>query len=85
MTVSEFRTSAALKERVKFALEWEKRWEANERRVNVSELSREFGISRQPGAVVQRYRSAGHETRALEKDLTGLTTAHTRSPTRSRT
>src|SRR5438067_1255437 len=40
-----------LKERVKFALEWEKRWDANEGRVNVSELSREFGISRRLRAV----------------------------------
>ena len=40
----------ALKERIKFALEWEARWDAGEGRVNVSELSREFGISRQAAA-----------------------------------
>src|SRR2546421_195887 len=57
-----------LKERVKFALEWEKRWDAGEGRVNVSELSRVFGVSRQAGARwVKRYRNANHETHALEE------------------
>ena len=57
-----------LKERIKFALEWERRWDANEGHVNVSELSREFGISRQAGARwVERYRNANHETHALEE------------------
>src|SRR5688572_25853350 len=37
------------KERVKFALEWEKRWNEGEGRTNVSQLCREFGISRETG------------------------------------
>ena len=38
-----------MKERVKFVLEWEKRWDAGEGRINFAELCREFGISRQVG------------------------------------
>jgi hypothetical protein len=32
------------KERIKFVLEWERRWKTNEGRVNMSELCREFGV-----------------------------------------
>lgn len=54
------------KERVKFALEWEKRWDAGEGRMNLSELCREFGISRETGYVwLRRYRAAGHKVEAL--------------------
>ena len=54
------------KERVKFALEWERRWDAGEGRVNVSELWREFGVSRQAAyRWLRRYRDAGHDVSAL--------------------
>jgi len=56
------------KERVKFALEWEKRWNEGEGRTNVSELCREFGISRETGHLwIRRYRQADHEVSALEE------------------
>jgi putative transposase len=56
------------KERVKFALEWEKRWDAGEGRTNLAELCREFGISRETGYVwLRRYRAAGHKVEALEE------------------
>jgi transposase InsO family protein len=58
----------ALKERIKFALEWEARWDAGEGRVNVSELSREFGISRQAAARwIARFEAAGRDVHALEE------------------
>lgn len=56
------------KERVKFALEWEKRWDAGEGRMNMTELCREYGISRETGYVwLRRYRAAGHKVEALEE------------------
>src|SRR5207237_7452024 len=59
------RTNPA-KERIKFALEWEKRWDAGEGRMNLSELCREFGISRETAYVwLRRYRDAGHDVKAL--------------------
>src|SRR5215471_21343546 len=49
----------SMKERVKFVLEWEKRWEEGEGRLNFARLCREFGISRQVGYVwLERYREA---------------------------
>lgn len=55
-----------MKERVKFALEWEKRWNAGEGFLNFSELCREFGISRPAGyACIERYRAANHHVEAL--------------------
>jgi len=57
-----------MKERVKFILEWEQRWNAQEGVVNVAELCRMFGISRQTGHVwIRRYRDAQHELTALEE------------------
>jgi transposase InsO family protein len=44
-----WKASDAVKERTKFVLKWEERFEANEGRVNVSELCRMFGVSRQTG------------------------------------
>lgn len=38
-------TSNAMKERSKFALEWETRWEAGDGRVNVAEACRVFEIT----------------------------------------
>jgi transposase InsO family protein len=51
----------AVKERTKFVLEWERRWELAEGgRVNMAELCRTFGVSRQTGYDwVARYREAG--------------------------
>lgn len=49
----------SVKERVKFVLEWEKRWNEGEGRLNFAALCREFGISRQVGYVwLTRYREA---------------------------
>ena len=49
----------SVKERVKFVLEWEKRWNEGEGRLNFAALCREFGISRQVGYVwLARYRGA---------------------------
>lgn len=49
-------------------LEWEKRWkEARGGRVDVAELCRTFGVSRQTGYVwLRRFQDAGHDVRALE-------------------
>ncbi len=58
----------AMKERVKFLLEWERQWEHNEGRVNMTALCRAFGISRPTGYEwVERYQSAGHDVRAAEE------------------
>lgn len=53
---------------MKFALEWEKRWDSGEGRMNMAELCREFGISRETGYVwLRRFRAAGHKVEALEE------------------
>jgi transposase InsO family protein len=58
----------SMKERVKFVLEWEKRWDEGEGRLNFSELCREFGISRQIGYVwLGRYREANHSVEAVRE------------------
>jgi putative transposase len=58
--------SDSMKERTKFVLEWETRWKANEGRINVSELCRKYGISRETGYVwLRRFRDAGHTLEAL--------------------
>jgi hypothetical protein len=58
----------SMKERVKFVLEWEKRWNAGRGLLNFAELCREFGISRQVGYVwLRRYREAKHN---LDDDAT---------------
>ena len=54
-----------MKERVKFVLEWEKRFNEGEGLLNFAELCREFGISRQVGyGWIRRYREGN--LRALE-------------------
>ena len=54
------------KETVKFVLEWERRWDDGEGRMNFAELCREFGISRQQGTMwLARYRDAGKRVEAL--------------------
>jgi transposase len=63
-----WKESDAMKERTKFALEWERRWHENEGQVNVSQLCREFGISRETGYLwLRRFREAGHDIRALDE------------------
>jgi putative transposase len=58
----------SMKERVKFVLEWEKRWNAGEGKLNFAELCREFGISRQVGYDwVRRYQDARHSPSALKE------------------
>ena len=56
-----------MKERTKFVLEWERRWnEAEGGSVQMAELCRMFGISRQTGYTwVRRYRDAHHKLEAL--------------------
>src|SRR5262245_18631716 len=57
-----------MKERVKFVLEWERRWSEGEGETNFAELCREFGISRQVGYVwVKRYRAAGDDIAAVSE------------------
>jgi len=57
-----------MKERVKFVLEWEKRWNDGEGRLNFSELCREFGISRQVGYEwVRRFRDARFDVQAVKE------------------
>jgi putative transposase len=58
----------AMKERVRLALEWERRWQEARGHVNMSELCREFGVSRDIGYKwINRYRKAGHDVRALDE------------------
>ncbi len=53
-------------ERTKFVLEWERRWNAGEGRVDVAELCRAFGVSRPTGyRWIARYQEAGHDVAAL--------------------
>jgi transposase InsO family protein len=57
----------AMKERTEFVLEWERRWnEAEGGPMNMAELCRMFGVSRQTGYTwVSRYREAKHDLRAV--------------------
>ncbi len=59
-------TTDPVKERTKFVLEWEERWHRQEGQVNVAELCRVFGISRQAGCGwIRRYQDAGRDLQAL--------------------
>jgi transposase InsO family protein len=60
--------SNVVNERIKFCLEWRRRWdEAEGGRVDVAELCRVAGVSRQRGYVwLRRYRAAGFDLRVLE-------------------
>ena len=52
----------AVKERVKFLLEWEARWNAGEGRMNFAALCREFGVSRQAGYCwLRRFRESDND------------------------
>jgi putative transposase len=58
----------AMKERTRFVLEWEERWKENEGNENMSELCREFGISRECAYKwVRRYEEAQRDLSALEE------------------
>ena len=58
----------AMKERTLFVLEWERLWRKQEGRVNVAELCRIHGVSRECGHKwIRRYREAGLDVRALEE------------------
>ena len=61
-----WKATDAMKERTKFVLEWERRWnEAEGGPVNMAELCRMFGVSRQTGYTwVERYREGKHELAA---------------------
>lgn len=58
-----------MKERTKFVLEWERRWqEARGGAVNMAELCRMFGVSRQTGYTwVNRYRESDNDLDAVEE------------------
>jgi len=64
-----WKATDAMKERTKFVLEWERRWnEAEGGLVNMAELCRMFGVSRQTGYTwVRRYREANHDVRAVRE------------------
>src|SRR5688572_7756551 len=56
----------AMTERTKFVLEWYRRWDEGEGRVNIAALCRAFGISRETGYVwVRRFRDGGHQVASL--------------------
>jgi putative transposase len=58
----------AMKERTRLVLEWERRWKANKGTVNISELAREFGISREcTYKWIRRYRAADRDVRAVDE------------------
>ncbi len=57
-----------MKERAKLVLEWERRLEEQRGQVNLSELCREFGVSRPTGCRwIGRYTSDGCDIRRLEE------------------
>ena len=64
-----WKATDAMKERVNFVLEWEKRWnEAEGGPVDMAELCRKYGVSRPTGyAWVARFRDAGHDLSAVEE------------------
>ncbi len=64
-----WKATDAMKERVNFVLEWERRWnEAQGGPVDMAELCRKFGVSRPTGyAWVKRFRAADHDVRAVEE------------------
>src|SRR5688500_1260041 len=65
----------AVKQRTKFVLQWEERFNAAEGgRVNVAELCRMFGVSRQTGYNwIERYRETGSLDALLDRSRRPLT------------
>ena len=62
-----WKATDAMKERTKFVLEWERRWnEAEGGRLDMAQLCRMFGVSRQTGYQwVARFRQGNHRLDAL--------------------
>jgi putative transposase len=62
-----WKATDVMKERTKFVLEWERRWnEAEGGLVNMAELCRMFGVSRQTGYTwVERYREGNRDLAAV--------------------
>ncbi|HUS67875.1 MAG TPA: DDE-type integrase/transposase/recombinase [Kofleriaceae bacterium] len=62
-----WKATDAMKERTKFVLEWERRWnEAEGGHINMAELCRMHGITRQTGyKLVNRYKQANHSLEAV--------------------
>src|SRR5512142_2333491 len=59
-------TTNAMNERCKFVLEWERRWNAGEGRVDVAELCRIYGVKRPTGyRWINRYIESGFDLRAM--------------------
>lgn len=57
------------KERVKFVLEWERRWNAGKGVLNFAALCREFGVSRQQGYMwLERFRNARNDVRVVAEE-----------------
>ena len=74
-----WKATDAMKERVNFVLEWERRWdEAQGGPVDLAELCRKYGVARPTGyAWVKRFREAGFDLRAVEeKSRRPLTNPH---------
>jgi len=74
-----WKATDAMKERVNFVLEWERRWdEAQGGPVEMAELCRKYGVARPTGyAWVKRFREAGFDLRAVEeKSRRPLTNPH---------
>lgn len=73
-----WKTSNVVTERAKFALEYEKRWRQHRGRVNVAELCRIYGVSRETGYVwINRFVRANFDVRALEdRSRRPLTSPH---------
>jgi putative transposase len=58
----------AMKERVALVLEWERRWRKQQGQVNVAELCRIHGVSRECGHKwIRRYQEADFDIRAVEE------------------
>jgi transposase InsO family protein len=77
-----WKATDAMKERTKFVLEWERRWnEAEGGLVNMAELCRMFGVSRQTGYTwVERYREGNHQLAAVaERSRRPKTSPHAMS------
>jgi hypothetical protein len=72
-----WKATDAMKERTKFVLEWERRWnEAEGGPVNMAELCRMYGIRRQTGyKLVNRCRQANHSLEAVAERSRRPTTA----------
>lgn len=81
-----WKTSNVVTERAKFALEYEKRWRRHRGRVNVAELCRIYGVSRETGYVwINRFVRANFDVRALEdRSRRPLSSPHDRCETTSR-